>query len=87
VGIYSMGENQFLPYMEGVDPLIVGLPISETWGLFTSRSWVFMYSERGLPRVWLVCSSHIWIVLCIYVPEHGGSYVLETWASTFLRRL
>lgn len=41
VGIYSEGENQILSDMGGVDPLIVGLPASETWGLHTPRSWVF----------------------------------------------
>jgi hypothetical protein len=36
IGIYSEGENQFLPDMDGANPLIVGLPLSGTWDLHTS---------------------------------------------------
>jgi hypothetical protein len=80
VGIYSMDENQFLPYMEGVDPLIVGLPISETWDLYTSRSWVFMYSEGGLASTCPACMFFAHLDSTVYL-RFGtwGTYVPETW--------
>lgn len=40
IGIYSKGENRFLPKMEGDDPPNVGLPLPESWGLPMSQLWV-----------------------------------------------
>jgi hypothetical protein len=62
MGIYSKGENRFLPDMEGVDPMIMGFPVPGTWGLHTPKSWVFLYPKHG--------SSYIWAV-CLHVPECG----------------
>jgi hypothetical protein len=36
VGIYSEGENRFLPEIGGIDPLIMSFPESGTWGFHTS---------------------------------------------------
>lgn len=37
VGFYSEGDNQFLSEMGGVDSLIVGFPVSGTWGFHPSN--------------------------------------------------
>jgi hypothetical protein len=40
VDIYSKGENQFLPKIEGDDPPNMSLPLPGSWGLPTSGLWV-----------------------------------------------